>query len=83
LGGDGFGSDMTSNQTSARTIRDFRQMCDGDLVTITSRWACPKCDGARATAAPSCGRGWKMAQPGAEQKNDTKQEGKMPSDQIP
>jgi hypothetical protein len=29
------------------------------------------------------GRNGRMAPPGAEQKNDTKQEGKMPSDQIP
>jgi putative transposase len=29
------------------------------------------------------GRDGRMAPPGAEQKNDTKQEGKMPSDQIP
>jgi len=28
------------------------------------------------------GREGRMAPPGAEQKNDTKQEGKMPSDQI-
>jgi hypothetical protein len=35
----GTDSILTSNQKSAWTIRDFWQMRDGDLVTITAKWA--------------------------------------------
>jgi hypothetical protein len=70
--------DLVAIIVALNAVAKFLRLCPKSAITAGRPYSlCARRPHHRA------GRDGRMAPPGAEQKNDTKQEGKIPSDQIP